>query len=288
MRLLQVLEEIYFPKARNVQSKSTRTHYYCALRMLGEYLQRPPELSDLVEDTVEDWLTWCIHSNRWSMYTIKQRRGYLVALWNWLARRRMVDTFPDISPIRPPEIIPEAWTETELRLLMRHCERQTGYHCEVPQSMWWPSIHSFWYYEGERLSATLSARWDHLHDGVLVIPADDRKGKRKPAVYHLHPDVLSWLDKLREPERELIWPYPRSLSMFWKRYRKLIETAGLAWKPRTGPQKMRRTHATMVEKYGGNATLSLMHSSSSVTQRHYIDPRIAHPTPENRKLPRIA
>lgn len=286
--LSDILENQYFPKNRGISSDSTRTHYRCAVKTLTMFLGRQPVITDLNDETIEDWITWSLRSGWWSPYTVKQRRGYLVALWNWLAKKRMVESFPAVAPVRPPEIVPDAWTEAEVGLLMRHCERQLGEFCGVPERFWWPSIHAFWYYHGERISATLSARWDQISDDVLVIPAESRKGRRKPAIYVLHPDVLVWLAKIREPPRELIWPYPRCRSMFWKRYKQLIISAGLPYRLRTGPHKMRRTHATLIEKYGGDASLSLMHSSSAVTRKHYIDPRIAHAEPENRKLPRIA
>lgn len=288
MILATVLDDLYFPKKRSISSDSTRKHYRITVKQFSAWLGHPAELADLTDDAVDDWLTFLLHEGRLSPYTIKQRRTYILALWNWLAKRRVVERFPCVGPVKAPEIVPDAWSEQELGLLLRHCSRQRGWICGVPAGKWWLTIHTWWFYEGERIGATLSCRWEWLQDGVLVIPALARKGSTKTAVYHLHPETVAALETIRQPEREMIWPWEATESAFYHRYKKLIQSSGLAWRRGTGPHKVRRTHATLIEKYGGDASLSLMHSSSAVTRKHYIDPRIAHAEPENRKLPRIA
>lgn len=287
MLLADVLEFEYFPRKRAIRSESTKTHYRIAVKHLGLVLGRPSMVGDLTDDTIERFIVWCLNVRKLAPYTVKQRRGYLVALWNWLAKRGLTPHWPTVEPVSVPRHVPEAWTLEELERLMAACRAARGHIGDVRASLWWPSIHAFWFYEGERVSASLAARWADYHDGILMIPAERRKGQSKPAVYDLHPIVRDWLDLIRQPARELIWPWPYDRSRFYQLYRELVESAGLPWKPRTGPQKLRRTHATYVLASGGDPTASLMHSSPDVTQRFYLDTRIVRPVPQNRQLPRV-
>lgn len=285
--LLEILEQDYFPRKRDITSTSTRTHYRVAIKHLGLMLGRPPQLADLTDDTIERFITYCLNVRGLARYTVKQRRGYLVALWTWCAKRNLADTFPTVPPLAVPRHIPQAWSLDELQLLLAACKQTRGEFGGVPARDWWTSIHCFWFYEGERLSATLAARWCDYRDGVLTIHAGDRKGRMLPAAYNLHPTVHWWLEQIRLPAREKIWPWPFHRSRFYQLYRELIESSGLVWTKRTGPQKLRRTHASHVMASGGDPTASLFHSSHDVTRRFYLDPKVAKPIPQNRLLPRI-
>ena len=287
MVLSDLLENEYFPRKRSISSDSTKKHYRITIAHLGLMLGRPATLADLDEDVAERFIVWCQNHRKLARATIHQRRCYLVAFWGWCAKRRMVEKWPTVEPVAVPRHVPEAWTLDELERLMAACRACRGHIGDVRANLWWPSIHAFWFYEGERVSASLSARWADYHDGILMIPAERRKGQSKPAVYDLHPIVRDWLDLIRQPARELIWPWPYDRSRFYQLYRELIESAALPWKPRTGPQKLRRTHATYVLASGGDPTASLMHSSPDVTQRFYLDTRIVRPQPQNRQLPRV-
>ena len=285
--LADVLEREYFPRKRDITAASTKTHYRIAVRHLGIMLDRPPIVADLTDDTIEQFITWCLNVRGLARYTVKQRRGYLVALWNWCARRKISPEFPTVPALSVPRHVPQAWTLEQLQLLIAACKQSRGSFAGVPACDWWTSIHCFWFYEGERLGATLAARWSDYQAGVLVIHAHDRKGRNLPAAYHLHPTVAMWLDRIRSPQRDLIWPFPYHRSRFYQLYRELVDSAGLPWCKRTGPQKLRRTHASHVMASGGDPTASLFHSSPDVTRRFYLDPTVAKPVPQNRLLPPI-
>jgi hypothetical protein len=49
-------------------------------------------------------------------------------------------------------------------------------------------------------------------------------------------------------------------------------------------QKVRRTFASHIEAAGGNATQALSHTSRRVTEKSYIDPRIAIEPSHNERL----
>ncbi len=189
MLLCDVLEREFFPRKRNICNKSTAKHYRITVRHFGLMLGRPATTEDLEEDTAERFIVWCGSIRGLAAETVKQRRSYLVALWNWCAKRRLCHTWPTVQQVATPQQIPDAWTIDQLAALLAACRCVRGTYDGVPAREWWPSIHAWWFYEGERVSATLAARWADYRDGILIIQADARKGGKKPAVYNCHPIV---------------------------------------------------------------------------------------------------
>ena len=160
----------------------------------------------------------------------------------------------------------------------------------VPAGNWWVAIHLVWWDTGERTEATLALKWAwlDLDTGALDVQPEARKGRSKGMLYVLRPDTLATLRAMRSPERELIFPWPTSVSSFYGAYGRLLKLADLPSDRRCKPQKMRRSFASHVEANGGNATEALGHSARKVTVKSYLDPSICCKSPPNLLLPRIA
>jgi integrase len=140
---------------------------------------------------------------------------------------------------------------------------------------------------GERTGALLALRWEMLDcdGGQLVVPAAFRKGRRKPMLYLLKPPTLRALEKIRLPERDLIFGWPSGIDRFYARYKRLLKLARLPYvKNESSLQKMRRSFATHIEAAGGDATEALAHTARSLTIDSYIDPQMIEPTPANELL----
>ena len=102
------------------------------------------------------------------------------------------------------------------------------------------------------------------------------------------PAVVESIEQIREPERELIWPFDQHISSFYQRYRKLTKMAGLQYTPwKTGPHRMRKSFASYLEAAGGDACKALKHTKLSITEGSYIDPRIAKPRNYSILLPKV-
>jgi integrase len=100
----------------------------------------------------------------------------------------------------------------------------------------------------------------------------------------LLPQLLALRD-IRSPSREVVFELTFDDSVFYSRYRKLIESAGLKYvKRQTKPQQMRRSFASHLEALGGNATKALRHSDRRVTDRSYLDPKVVDSQPDNERL----
>jgi len=115
---------------------------------------------------------------------------------------------------------------------------------------------------------------DHrVSDGWLVIPAEVRKGQAEDRTYRLSAESTGWLETIRRPKRDLIWPWPFAESYLWIAYKRLRKRAGLPSDRRSSFHRMRRSVASHFEAAGGNATELLGHSDRRLTQRSYLDPR---------------
>lgn len=277
----------YRPKKLRGGSKSTDKQYRVQLRHFALHLGHEPTLADLDEDVVSAFLA--AHSPGRSPYTANKAYWCLMALWRHAAKKRLVDEFPTIPAMREPERIPRAWTTDELSRLMQACLREPGTIESVPAGKWWLALHLFCFTTGERISAALSLRSADvdLDRGEAMIPAEARKGKTRDMLYRLRPETVDAIRAIREPERELVFPWPLCIGSFYLHYKRLLKRAGLSTDRKSAPQKLRRSFASYVEAAGGNATAALAHSSRSIAVKSYLDPRICGGRNPSDLLPKI-
>ena len=99
----------------------------------------------------------------------------------------------------------------------------------------------------------LSVRWENvdLRAGFLTIPGEQRKGGRQGRVYRLTPDCREWLARIREPQRETVWPWPWSYHSLWPRYKQILKNAGLPFGRERMFHCIRKSHASHLEAAGG-------------------------------------
>ena len=142
----------------------------------------------------------------------------------------------------------------------------------VPAGRWWVALHLVLYSTGERVSAVLESRWNNLSGDRLLFPAESRKGGRKPLLATLSPEALEALERIRKPEREIIFPWSFGRTYLYKKYDRILRRAELDDSRRSKFHRIRRTHATQLKAAGGDPTVSLGHSSAETTAR-YLDPR---------------
>lgn len=283
MRIDKALK-LYLAHNTRVTSESTLNHYHITMRQYQALCGT--RLRHLNDDNLVRFMRWLKDSGR-APATVNQKRDYVCAFWRWLAKRGYVRRWPTVAAIREPEVIPEAWTIGQLDKILDACGAQTGLVDGVQAAAWWTSIHLFWFYHGERLSATLSALWKDYDGRTLLIPAHVRKGGQKAMLYQLIPQVQEAIERIRHPERELIWPWT-PCDFHYHYNRRILKTAGLIrTRGKSGPHKMRRSFASHLEAAGGDACKALKQSKSSLTRKSYIDPRIAKPVNQSTLLPRV-
>lgn len=275
---MQTLDELcdhYLSVNTRIRDQRTRDHYRRSLRQFAHYLGCIATTDHLTDDNLAGFMLWTVDGGLVEQ-TANQRAKQIRALWDWAARRRMVEMFPTVKPLREPEPMPVAWKSHELPILFAACEAQRGYIGPHRASTWWSAMHWWEWDTGERAGATFNLRREFidLQSRTASIPGRMRKGGRKAMIYRLRERTCELFAEMMKAPTDTGLVFDRNWKdeqSFYSRYRKLIADAGLPWVARkTGLQKMRITVFTMIEANGGNATAFAKHSSRRVTES-YID-----------------
>ncbi len=268
----------YFLINQRIRCLATQRQYQFAIGNLAEFVGRPPTLDDLSDDNVAGMMGLLTRKGL-SVETINDRRGRINALWTWLAKRGMVKTWPTVTPLPEPERIPLAWSRDDVARILRECSVEGGWIAGIAARLWWETLHLVIWDSSERIGALLETRWSHLQGSNLILPAEIRKGGRRDRIYRLHQDTLARLELIRQPTRELLWPWDRTEAILYRRYKNLLKRAGLPFDRKSMFHRMRKSVASHYEAAGGNATELLGHSDRRTTVEAYIDPRIC-PQPQ--------
>ena len=285
--LEQIFKEHYLAEKPEITSAATIAQYGKSLHKFSMFLGHVATLEDLTDKNLGRFLRHRTESG------VKARSAngeakQIKAIWNWAAKKRLVEQFPTIGKLPEPEIVPKAWTAEQLSKIIATCRRlQAEGHKRLNGALWL-AFHLVQWDTGERTGAMRSLTWSmiDMKTGHLTVPAEVRKGGRKAGTYHLKPRTLAALEQARKPGEELLFYFPDPKKWkFYQLYKELILTAGLPYEVfKTGPQKMRRTFASHIAAAGGDATAALRHSTRRVTEDSYLDPAISSPTPPNELL----
>lgn len=288
MQLIDLFRNFYRPRRLLGRSKSNDKQYEIQIRHYERFLNRTPETRDLNDDSVSLFLDWFHNGGTRSPETVNKAHTHLCALWRFAAQKRMVENWPDVSPMPVPERIPKAWQVEDMETIVDASAHTTGMIGRIDAAKFWVAFHRVLWCGGERTGAMLDLEWEWMNwrAKCLSVPGNVRKG-RKAMNYWLDADAIEALREIRRPSRKLIFEWPMHPSTFWLHYKRLIRRAGFEPSRNTGPQKMRRSFASHLEAAGGNATQALRHSSRSVTLKGYIDPTIVGRPKHAELLPRI-
>jgi integrase len=285
--LRDLFENEYRPLRLVGRSQRTLVLFRYTLKQFGLYLGREPTLDDLQDLTLGNYLQYLIDLKRAKASVNKERRQ-LVAIWNFAARRRYVGQFPEIPPVPEPERIPKAWTTGDLQRIAAACRTAgqftaLGTYEGIPAADWWLALHAVLWDTGERIKAILQLQWTDLSGDWLTVPAEYRKGSKRPMQFKLRLETVELLEAIRRPSGE-IFPWPFSATYVYFVYKKILKTAGVEYDRQSKFHRMRRSVASHIAAAGGNPSLALGHSNPATTAR-YLDPKIARSVPISEVLP---
>lgn len=280
--LRQWIFQRYIPQNPKCRDPKTHKQYRYAVDNFAAVLGREPELSDLTDERLAELISWLLSNRGVAEITANERVGRIKSFWNWAAHKRIVEMFPTIGRVPVPEKIPRAWRRAELKRLFQSCQEAEGYIGSVPAAHYWFTLHCWFWCTAERISATLEVAPEHLDldEGWASLPAKIRKGKRKPGVYALWPDLVELLRGMlppHTPRRKLVFEWPLCQATFYNHYNRLLIRAGLPTDRDCKPHKMRVSHATWRHLAGGDATRALGHSTDATTRKSYLDPTLTRP-----------
>jgi integrase len=267
----------YLPLKLRTRAKNTRRLYEFSVRNLGNFLGREPMLDDLSDDATSRLMSWMIERGL-SPYTANKERSQLLAIWRFACRKGFLKEWPDVEPEIEPERTPRAWTVDDLGHLWAACDVAPGTIGGVRACDWWRALHLVLWFTAERIGAVMQLRWTDFdaQSGWLIVRAESRKGGRADKPARLPAEAVEALERIRQPERELIFQWDLSDGYIYRRYNRILKSAGLATDAKSKFHRMRKSAASHFEAGNGNATALLGHSSRAVTLS-YLDPRICKP-----------
>lgn len=272
MTLHDVLTDLYAP-IKGISDR-TVTLYEFTLAAFGEFLGHAPTTSDLEQLVVAKFLAWRLRNR--SPATAAKDRAQLRALWDFCARERLVDKFPTVRTIVVPERIPQAWLSDEMQRLIASAGQEVGVIDGVPAGDFFRAMLLVCYDTGERSGAVLSLPWSNVRGQQVIFSAEERKGRRRDIVRTISESTAAALEKIREPYRDLVFPWPWARSVLYHRMNRVLKRAGLPNDRKSKFHRIRKTTASYFAAAGGDAQRLLDHSSPAVTRR-YLDPRIVAP-----------
>jgi integrase len=282
MRLADYYRIFYSRMKLNGRSIETKRLYHNTLRKFDKFLGRPATLADLNDSTVTAHIGWIAETGR-SPRTGNKSRDQLLAIWRYAARKRHLELWPDVEPLREYTRTPTAWTIQQLAKIIDVARlfgpggmkrlRQPSL-CGIPADVWWVTLFLVLYDTGIRIGAAMQLRCDdyQAEQRRLFVRAETQK-HRADQVLPVSEETAEALAKcIAAAEREQLFPWPHNKSLIYFHFNRLLKAAGLPAGRRDKFHKIRRTSATAAELAlgPGAASIHLGHSSPKVTER-YLD-----------------
>ena len=275
-RTLESAFELYRMHKLRRASSGTINQFNVSLVNFQSFLGRPATIDDLTDKTIADIMHWFLDRGR-AEGTANKFRSNMLAIWRFLARKRIVEHWPDVEKFIEPERIPTAWSQSELHKLWDACSRQTGRICGILAADWWLSLHMILWDTGERIGSVVQTLWDDvdLEKGYITFIAETRKGKRRDRLHKLHPQTVAMLaSRGGRGAGQLLFPWSLSYREIWHHYKLLLISADLPSGRASKFHRMRKSTASHFQAGGGDASVLMDHASPETTRRHYLDPRI--------------
>lgn len=285
MTLRTLLHDVYAP-LKGICDRTIEVYDF-TIDAFEEFLGHEATMSDLEELTVARFLAKRVRER--AAATAAKDRSQLRALWEFAARRRLVETWPIIPLVRIPERVPEAWMTDEFRRLMDSAAQETTFYDGIPASLWWKSLLLAMYDSGERVTSVILTPWRNVRDGAILFVAEGRKGKRRDILREISPETQAALEAIRDSRtaNDLVWPWPRGRGYLWKRLEIILKRANLPHGRKDKFHKIRKTTASYYEAAGGSAQRLLDHADPATT-RKYLDPRIVKGVSAPDVLPKVS
>lgn len=284
MTLHQLLLDLYAP-LKQLTDRTVELYRY-TIEGYGEHLGHQATVEDFDELKIMRFLTHRVRTR--AAATAAKDRAQLRALWEFAARRRIVDSWPTIPPVHVPERVPVCWLTEEMQRLMDSAAQETVDIDGIPAAKFWRALLLLAYDSGERITPMLSLRWRDVAGCNVLFVAETRKKKTRDilrAVSVECADAMLAIKGDRGPD-DLVFPWPRTRSYIWKRLEIILQRAGLPHGRKDKFHKIRKTTASYFEAAGGNSQSLLDHADAKTT-RKYLDPRVVKQPTAPELIPRV-
>ncbi len=254
----------------------TARQYEMSLSMFDRWHGKPVMLEELSRDLVNHFLL--DHGEGRAKKTVKRRRADILAIWRYAAQVGELERGPQrIRPIKVPRHVPDAWTLHELGLLLaaaggKRFDRY--YDSGIHRGRFWEAFILTTYDTGLRRGDMLRLARHQINDKGQVTLV---QGKTEMGHYcAVRPTTLAAINRTFPPKRDLIFEWPYSPVTFNVEWRRILSVAGQPKRRGNGPQKLRRTSASHLERIcPGAASHHLGHLTPDLAMKHYLDPTVA-------------
>lgn len=281
MLLSDLLTDLYAP-LRGIDPR-TVTIYKFTLKSWGKFLGHEPTLDDLEELAVARFLAHRLATRK--IATAAKDRTQIRALWEFAARRKLVDRWPQIRPIRVPERVPVCWLTDELKRLLVAAGEREGVIAGVPAGLWWRAALLTAYCTGERIGGILSLTWTDVTAEGVVFRAEGRKGRTRDIYRPLSAECMAAIEAIRT-DRVLVFDWDRCPTRLWGSLGSICRAAGLPDDRGSKFHRLRKTHASYAAAAGLDPQRLLDHASP-LTTRKYLDPRVVERQNAPDVLPKV-
>jgi site-specific recombinase XerD len=151
MTLHELLIDMYAP-LKSLTERTVELYGY-TIDSYGESLGRQATVQDFDELKIMRFLTHRVRTR--AAATAAKDRAQLRALWEFAARRKIVETWPTIPPVHVPERVPVCWLTDEMQRLMDSAARETVDIDGIPAAKFWRALLLLAYDSGERITPML-------------------------------------------------------------------------------------------------------------------------------------
>lgn len=275
---LTELLDIYAKKRLRLASHHTTRLYRYSIESFSKSLGHRATLADFNDDAVESHIYGVVQRGL-SVASANKDLAQLTALWRFAHRNRMVDLWPNVTPLKEPERVPMGWMPEDLDAIFAAVKTLDYNIDNVPASLWWNAFLSVLLESGERVHAIRQLTKQNVRCQHIFIPAEHRKGRTRDRLYQLMPETMVMVKQVCRLHCEpVVFNWDRSETYIYRRYSAILAKAKLPDGPKQKLHIFRRTCGSAVKAQGGDPTLALDHSSPRTTKR-YLDPRITAETP---------
>jgi len=273
MTLAGFFERVYLPLRLIGRSQTTVADYRSVINRFCAWAGRSVTLAELSDELVAGYMAYSLQHR--SPATVNGHRRNILALWRFAKRRKLVDTSPDVEPVRAYKRQPECWSIEEFERVLAAAGETPGMVGRTPAGVWWVGLLLTDFDTGLRIGALLAIERDDvdLSHGWLLARAQAQK-QRADQRFRLHRDTVAVLRQFKENGSPRFFAWARPFRALDREFQRILDRAKVTHGHRHGGNfhKIRRTSATYVANKLGKAAAQehLGHSQLSVTEC-YLD-----------------
>ena len=276
MITLQQVCEDYIASNPRLRSPHSMRLLRISVRHFDEWLGRPATIADLTDVNLTAYSRR--RGNECAAATVERECSKIATLWRWAALHGHCQP-PTIRIDKATTGVPVAWTRNEVRDLFSAARQLEGTIGGVACRVYFPALLGVLWDSGERIGAlvavrrsdiSITRRW--LLPDVAWVIFRIRKGNGRPLVRRLRQSTIGPVRRLLDAH-DYQQPFGHvHRTTIYHHFDRLLRSADLPVDRKHKFHCTRRTVASHLKRKG--IANPLGHSSETIAERYYYDPRI--------------